>query len=152
MPTSLARTAYNNLNPNAVQKSIEASQIRDKFNSHIILESESEDEIIQQSNNSNNNSTIENQEETIMQNINTIPENGLKEIDNWSTSSEKKSVSLWETELSKPPTLKKIPKYNPNLKKAVNGKQQYLFQVQVKSVVNAAKNGIANLMMIAFVP
>ena len=45
---SLSRNAYNNLNPNGVQKSTEPSQIREKHNSHIILESESEDEIIQQ--------------------------------------------------------------------------------------------------------
>ena len=44
---SLARNAYNSLNPNAAQKSTEPSQIKDKNNSHIILESESEDEIIQ---------------------------------------------------------------------------------------------------------
>ena len=76
---SSARTAYNKLNPNAVQKLIEPSQIRDKYNSHIILESESEDQIIEQSNNNSNNSTIENyQEKTIQQNINTIPENSLK--------------------------------------------------------------------------
>ena len=54
------------INPNAVQNSTEPSQIRDKHNSHTILESESEDEIIQQNNNSNNHSTTENhQEETI---------------------------------------------------------------------------------------
>ena len=106
---SLARTAYNKLNPNAIQKSIEPSQIRDKHNSHTILESESEDEIIQQIN--NNNSTIENhQEKNIQQNINTIPENGLKEIDNFSASLEKLSVSHQEPELSKPPTLKKNTK------------------------------------------
>ena len=51
---SLSRNAYNNLNPNGVQKSTEPSQIREKHNSHIILESESEDEIIQQKNNSYN--------------------------------------------------------------------------------------------------
>ena len=43
----LARNAYNSLNPNAAQKLTEPSQIKDKNNSHIILESESEDEIIQ---------------------------------------------------------------------------------------------------------
>ena len=75
---SLSRNAYNNLNPNAVQKSTEPSPIKDKHNSHIILESESEDEIIQQNNNSYNDSNIENQEETIQQNINTIPKNDLK--------------------------------------------------------------------------
>ena len=75
---SLARTAYNKLNPTAVQKPIEPSQIRDKHNNHTILESESEDEIIQQIN-SNNNSTVKNhQEKNIQQNINTIPENGKK--------------------------------------------------------------------------
>ena len=63
---SLARNAYNKLNPNAIHKSTEPSQIRATHNSHIILESESEDEIIQQNSNSNNNPTIENhQEETI---------------------------------------------------------------------------------------
>ena len=105
----MARTSYNKLNPKVVQKSIEPSQIRDKHNSHTILESESEDEIIQQIN--NNNSTIENhQEKNIQQNINTIPENGLKEIDNFSASLEKLSVSHQEPELSKPPTLKKNTK------------------------------------------
>ena len=89
---SLVRTAYNKLNPKVVQKSIEPSQIRDKHNIHTILESESEDKIIQQINN-NNNSTIENhQEKNIQQNINTIPENSLKEIDNLSASLEKLSV------------------------------------------------------------
>ena len=38
---SLSRNAYKNLNPNAVQKLAEPSQIRDKHNNHIILESES---------------------------------------------------------------------------------------------------------------
>ena len=33
----------------------------------------------------------------------------------------------------------------------MNGEQQYLFQDQVKPLVNTAKNGIANLMIIAFV-
>ena len=67
---------------------------------------ESEDEIIQKSNNSNNNSTIENyQEETIQKNINTILENGLKEINNLSAPLEKLSVSHQEPELSKLPTL-----------------------------------------------
>ena len=41
------------------------------------------------------------------QNINIIPENGLKDIDNLSASLEKLSVSHQEPELSKPPTLKK---------------------------------------------
>ena len=107
----MARNALNNLHPNAVQISIEPSQIRGKNNSHIILESKSEDEIIQQSNNSNNNSTIENyQEETIKQNINTIPENGLKKIENLSTSLAKLSFSHQEPELSMPATLKKNTK------------------------------------------
>ena len=43
---SLARNAYRNLNPNAVQKSTESSQIRGKNKRHIILESESEDDIV----------------------------------------------------------------------------------------------------------
>ena len=43
----LKKNAFNYLNPNAAQKSTESSQIRDKHNSHTILESESEDEIIQ---------------------------------------------------------------------------------------------------------
>ena len=106
----MARTAYNKLNPKAVQKSVEPSQIRDKHNGHTILESESEDEIIQQINDNNNNSTIENQEKYIPQNINTIPEKGIKEIDNLSASLEKLSVSHQEPELSKPPTLKKNTK------------------------------------------
>ena len=63
---SLARTAYNKLNLKAVRKSIEPSQIRDKHTSHTILESESDDEIIQQINN-NNNSTIENHQEKNIQ-------------------------------------------------------------------------------------
>ena len=104
---SLARNAYNNLNLNTVQKSTDPSQIRDKHYSQIILESESEDEIIQQNSSSNNNLTIENhQEET----INTIPQNGLKEIDNLSASLEKLSASHQELELSKPPTWKKNTK------------------------------------------
>ena len=107
----MSRTAYNNLNPNAVQKLTEPSQIRDKHNSHIIFVSESKDEIIHQSNNRNNNSTIENhQEVTTQQHINTIPENGLKEIDNLSASFEKLSVLHQEPELSKPPILKKNTK------------------------------------------
>ena len=106
---SLARNAYNNLNPNAVQKLTGPSQIRDKNNSHIILESKSEDETIQQ-NNSYNDSTIKNKEETIQQNINTIPENSLKEIDNLSASLKKLSVSHQEPELPKPPTLKENTK------------------------------------------
>ena len=62
-----------------VQKSIEPSQIRDKHNSLIIFESESEDKIILQSNNNNNCSSIKNhQKETIQQNINTISKSGLK--------------------------------------------------------------------------
>ena len=73
----MARNAYNKLTPNAVQK-IEPSQIRDKQTNHIILKSESEDKIILQNNNSYNDSTIKNQEETIQQNINTVPENDLK--------------------------------------------------------------------------
>ena len=90
---------------------IEPSQIRDKHNSHIIFASESKDEIIHQSNNRNNNSTIENhQEVTTHQHINTIPENGLKEIDNLSASFEKLSVLHQEPELSKPPILKKNTK------------------------------------------
>ena len=85
----LTRITYNNLNPNAVQKSRKPSQIRDKYNSHILLESKSEDETIQQNTNSNN-STIENhQEETIPQNTNRIPENCLKKIGNLSASFEK---------------------------------------------------------------
>ena len=89
---SLARNASNNLNADTVQKSTESNQIRDKHNSHIILELESEDEIIQQNNISNNNPTIENhQEETVQQNINTIPENSIKEIDNLGASLEKVS-------------------------------------------------------------
>ena len=90
---SLARNAYNNVNPNAVQKLTGPSQIRDKYNKYITLESESEDEIIQQNDNSYNDSNIENQDETIQQNINTIPENGLKKIDNLSASLEKSSGS-----------------------------------------------------------
>ena len=86
---SLARNAYNCLNPSAVQKLTEPSQIRDKHNSHIILESESQDGIIQQNNNSYNDSTIENQYE----NINAIPENSLQEIDTLRASLEKLSVS-----------------------------------------------------------
>ena len=105
----MARNAYNNLNPNAVQKLTGPSQIRDKNNSHIILESKSEDETIQQ-NNSYNDSTIKNKEETIQQNINTIPENSLKEIDNLSASLKKLSVSHQEPELPKPPTLKENTK------------------------------------------
>ena len=34
----------------------------------------------------------------------------------------------------------------------MNEEQQYLFQVQIKPLVNIAKNEIANLMMIALVP
>ena len=34
----------------------------------------------------------------------------------------------------------------------MNGEQQYLYQDQVKQMVNIAKNGIVNLMMIAFIP
>ena len=56
----LARNAYNNLNPNAIQKSTKPSQIRDKHNSHIILESESKDEIIEENNNSYNDLNIGN--------------------------------------------------------------------------------------------
>ena len=90
----LARNAYNNLNPSAVQKSTEQSQIRDKCNSHTILESESEDEIIEQNNSSKNDSTIKNRQgKAIQQNINAVPENGLKEIDNLNVSLEKLSVS-----------------------------------------------------------
>ena len=94
----MTRNAYNNLNPNAVQKWRKPSQIRDKYNSRIPLASKSEDELIQQNTNSNN-STIENhQEETIPQNTNTIPENGLKETDKLSASFEK---SKSESQLSK---------------------------------------------------
>ena len=46
-------------------------------------------------------------EETIQQNINTIPENGFKEVDNLSALLEKLSVSHQEPGLLKPPTLKK---------------------------------------------
>ena len=60
MPLPLARNAYNNLNPNAIQKSTKPSQIRDKHNSHIILESESKDEIIEENNNSYNDLNIGN--------------------------------------------------------------------------------------------
>ena len=77
---------------------------------------ESQDEIIQQNKNSNNNPTIENhQEEIIHQNINILPENSLKEIDKWSASLEKLSVSQQEPELPKP-HWRKISKYNSNLK------------------------------------
>ena len=107
----MVRTAYNKLNPKVVKKSTEPSQTRDKHNSHTILESESEVEIIQQIKNSNNNSTIKNHhEKNIQQNINTIPENSLKEIDNLSASLEKLSVSQQEPGLSKPTTLKKNSK------------------------------------------
>ena len=106
----MARNAYNSLNSNAVQKLTGPSQIRDKHNSHIILESESEDEIMQQNNNTYNDSVIKNQEETIQQNITTIPENGLQEIDNLSASLEKLSVSHQEPELPKPSSLKKNTK------------------------------------------
>ena len=41
----LARNAYNILNPNAVQKFTGASKIRDKHNSHIILEKKSPNKI-----------------------------------------------------------------------------------------------------------
>ena len=51
-----------------------------------------------------------NQEKNILQNINIIPENSLKEIDNLSASLEKLSVSHQEPELSKLPTLKKNTK------------------------------------------
>ena len=55
-------------------------------------------------NNSNNISTIKNhQEKTIQQNINTIPEKGLKEIDNLSASLEKLSASHQEPEILIPP-------------------------------------------------
>ena len=116
MPTVIIRNVYNNVNPNAVQNSTEPSQIRDKHNSHFIFESESEDEIIQQNDNSYNDSNIENQEETIQQKFNTIPKNGLKEIDNASASLEKLSVSHQEPELPKPPTLKKNTKVQFQLK------------------------------------
>ena len=106
----LARNAYNRLNPNAVQKLTEPSQTKDKHNSHIILEAESDDETIQHNNNSYNDSTIENQQETILQNIDAIPESRLKETDNLSASLEKLSVSHQESELPKPPTFKKNTK------------------------------------------
>ena len=106
-----ARNAYNILKPNAEQKSTEPSKIRDKHNSHIISELESDDEIMQQNKNKSNNSAIENhQEETIQQNINRIPKNSLKEINNLSTLSEKLSLSSQESELLKPPTLKENAK------------------------------------------
>ena len=96
---------------------IEPSQTRDKQNNHIILKSESEDDkIILQNNNSYNNSTIENQEETIQQNINTIPENDLKGNDKLSASLEKLSASRKEPELPKPPTLKKTTRVQFQLK------------------------------------
>ena len=77
----LARNAYNNLKLNAEQKSSKPSKIRDKHNSHIISELESDEEIMQQNKNSSNNSAIENhQKETIQQNINRIPKNSLKYI------------------------------------------------------------------------
>ena len=112
----LEMLTINSLNPNAVQKSIEPSQTRDKHNNHITLESESEDEIIQQNNDSCNDSTIENQEETIQQNINTIPENDLKGNDKLSASLEKLSASRKEPELPKPPTLKKTTRVQFQLK------------------------------------
>ena len=56
---SLTRYASNNLNFNTVQKLAESSELRNKHNNHIILESGSEDETIQQNNNSNYNPTIE---------------------------------------------------------------------------------------------
>ena len=106
----MARNAYNRLNPNAVQKLTEPSQTKDKHNSHIILEAESDDETIQHNNNNYNDSTIENQQETILQNIDAIPESRLKETDNLSASLEKLSVSHQESELPKPPTFKKNTK------------------------------------------
>ena len=96
---------------------IEPSQTRDKQNNHIISKSESEDDkIILQNNNSYNNSTIENQEETIQQNINTIPENDLKGNDKLSASLEKLRASRKEPELPKPPTLKKTTRVQFQLK------------------------------------
>ena len=81
----------------------ESSQIRDKQNSHIILESE----IIQQNNNCNNNPTTEShQEKTIQQNTNKIPENNLIEIDNLSAS----KLIVSHQELPKLPILKKNTK------------------------------------------
>ena len=62
----LARIAYNHLKPNAVHKSPEPSKIRNKHNSHVILELESNDEIMQQNKNSSNNSAIENHQEEII--------------------------------------------------------------------------------------
>ena len=64
------------------------------------------------------------QEETIQQNINTIPEYDLKKIDNLIASLEKLSVSHQEPELSKSPTLKTA---QLNLKAAMNGEQQQIF-------------------------
>ena len=136
----MARTAYNNLNLNAVQKLIEPSQIRDKHNSNIILESESKDEIIQQCNNSNNSSTIENhQEKNIQQKINTIPENGRKEIDNLSASSEKLRVSYQEPELSKPPTLKKKTQVQFQLKDSNEWRAAILISISGKATGKYSK-------------
>ena len=58
----------------------------------------------------------------IQQNINTIPENRLKEIGNLSASLEKLSVSHQE-----PLTLKKNTKVQSHLKTAMNGEKQHLF-------------------------
>ena len=85
------------------------------------------------------------QEETIQQNINTIPEYDLKKIDNLIASLEKLSVSHQEPELPKSPTLKTA---QLNLKTAMNGEQQQIFQGQAKQLVNTAKNGITNSMII----
>ena len=106
-----------------------------------------------------NNPTIENDpEETIQQNINTIPEKDLNEIDNLSASLEIYVFHIkdYQNHLGG----RKMPKYNFTLKTTTNGEQQHLFQYQVKPLVNTAKNGIANSiqngiansMIIAFIP
>ena len=54
----MTRNESNNLCPNTAHKLAESSELRNKHNSHIILESESEYETAQQNKNSTNNSTI----------------------------------------------------------------------------------------------
>ena len=76
----------------------------------------------------------------------------LKEIDNLSASLEKLSVSHREPKLPKPPTLKKNIKVQFQFKDSNEWRTAVLISRSGKLLANIAKNGIANLMMIASIP
>ena len=87
-------------------------------------------------------------------NINRIPKQGLKEINNLRTLSEKLSLSYQESELLTPPTLKKNAKVQFQFKdnNEWRTEQQYLFQDQVQPLVSTTKTGTANLKMAVSLP